>query len=200
MKRFLFALYLKHETVFFALSMLLIILVGAATREPKAIAAVGILAIAFFFADVDRKFFSWLLKQSFGRQRFQVYTEVPEYWPEKPLNVVYLVGTPEAFLKAALDPHRLLSEKFTGSTIVHSSGIMIAALRPARHHHCLWALGYLFGADGTFHNHNQGFLTSWGRHVDRVEGALIARATKVLIREPTPADNLTSEDLWNYSS
>lgn len=43
---------------------------------------------------------------------------------------------------------------------------------------------------------NQGFVTSAGRFVDRYEGARVARAAGQIIREPTPPDMLTSEDVW----
>jgi hypothetical protein len=43
---------------------------------------------------------------------------------------------------------------------------------------------------------DQGFVTSAGRFVDRKEAAVLARAAHQLIREPTPPDMLTSEDVW----
>jgi DNA repair protein RadA/Sms len=69
--------------------------------------------------------------------------------------------------------------------------------RPARHHDVLKML-YQAGLndEGPSHLNGQGFTTSRGRFVDREEAAQIARAASQLIREPTPANMLTSEDVW----
>lgn len=69
--------------------------------------------------------------------------------------------------------------------------------RPARHHDVLKML-YQAGIndEGLSHLNGQGFTTSRGRFVSREEAAAIARAANQLIREPTPADMLTSEDVW----
>lgn len=42
----------------------------------------------------------------------------------------------------------------------------------------------------------QGFLTTTGRFVDRIEGLAIATAAGQLIRKTNPQDILFSEDLW----
>lgn len=66
--------------------------------------------------------------------------------------------------------------------------------RPARHHDVLQAMPRDVAIES--HIDDQGFVTSEGRFVSRSEAAQIARARGQLIREPTPADMLTSEDVW----
>jgi len=66
--------------------------------------------------------------------------------------------------------------------------------RPGRHHDVLKAMPEDIAVAS--HLDDQGFVTSTGRFVDRAKAALIARAAGQLIREPTPADTLTSEDVW----
>jgi hypothetical protein len=67
---------------------------------------------------------------------------------------------------------------------------------PARHHTILWKLVELNLPEGFMDIRNQGFVTSTGRFVDRYEACKIARAARQLVREPTPKDVLTSEDVW----
>lgn len=66
--------------------------------------------------------------------------------------------------------------------------------RPGRHHDVLRAMPEDVAVNS--HIDDQGFVTSAGRFVDRKEAAAIARAANQLIREPTPRDMLTSEDVW----
>ena len=66
--------------------------------------------------------------------------------------------------------------------------------RPGRHHDVLSVMPEYVAVAS--HPDDQGFVTSAGRFVDRAEAALIARAAGQLIREPTPANMLTSEDVW----
>jgi len=76
------------------------------------------------------------------------------------------------------------------------NGVIHSVPRPGRHHtviHMMVAEGFPTEALSLS---NQGFVTSTGRFVDRYEGARIARAAGQIVREPTPPDMLTSEDVW----
>ena len=74
------------------------------------------------------------------------------------------------------------------------NGVIYSVPRPGRHHTVI----RMMDADGfpTEAMKNQGFVTNTGRFVDRYEGARIARAAGQIVREPTPPDMLTSEDVW----
>jgi hypothetical protein len=95
--------------------------------------------------------------------------------------------------------------------LAHRERIVRAAVRfgnavysvaiPGRHHHC-YALAAEDRADNRF-GEDQGFLTSTGRFVDRVEAMLIAVAAgQYDLTRPPRADHVTnphqlySEDLW----
>jgi hypothetical protein len=67
---------------------------------------------------------------------------------------------------------------------------------PGRHHTVIWMMAAEGLPTETMRLQSQGFVTSIGRFVDRYEAARIARAAGQLIREPTPPDMLTSEDVW----
>lgn len=76
------------------------------------------------------------------------------------------------------------------------NGVIYSVARPGRHHTVI----AMMVADGfpteAMSLKNQGFVTSTGRFVDRYEGARVARAAGQIVREPTPPDMLTSEDVW----
>lgn len=80
---------------------------------------------------------------------------------------------------------------------IQRAGVIWTLPRPARHHHVIAAIndahpvrGPLLIAEGA-----QGFVTSGGRFVDRVEAARIARASGQIASLAAPP-NLYSEDLW----
>ena len=66
---------------------------------------------------------------------------------------------------------------------------------PGRHHNIIHMLASQGVGAGEMTPDTQGFVTSTGRFVDRVEACQIARSANQLIREPT-GDFLTSEDVW----
>lgn len=86
----------------------------------------------------------------------------------------------------------------TTETIVAAAirvgGIVYSVPRPGRHHDVFKAMTEREAAASRLED--QGFVTSTGRFVNRAEAADLARAANQLIREPTPADTLTSEDVW----
>lgn len=86
-------------------------------------------------------------------------------------------------------------ERIIGSTIVHPSGAIYAAFMPGRHHHCIGAMAYE-GRAGGVNCHDQGFLTSKGRHVDRAEAFSIAKAQNQMKTQYRKCDKLDSYDVW----
>ena len=76
------------------------------------------------------------------------------------------------------------------------NGVIYAVPRPGRHHTVIAMMAGEGLPNEAMALSNQGFVTSTGRFVDRYEGARIARSAGQIIREPTPPDMLTSEDVW----
>lgn len=79
---------------------------------------------------------------------------------------------------------------------VRHDGVVYWIPRPGRHHEILRAMVERGLPGEATRLAGQGFLTSLGRFVRRGEAAEIARAAGQLLREPTPAGMLTSEDVW----
>lgn len=88
-----------------------------------------------------------------------------------------------------------LKEKILGPAIRHPDGLIYAIGRRGRHHHCIRYMNTL-GRAGLSNTHDQGFVTTHGRYVDRFEALGIAQAAGQLIRKTPPPDRLFSEDLW----
>lgn len=89
-----------------------------------------------------------------------------------------------------------IKETIVHSAFIYASGLIYSVGRPGRHHHLMALLGECNLAGTGEHVVSHGFITSYGRYVDRKVGALLARAAGQLLQEPTPSDNLTSEDVW----
>lgn len=71
--------------------------------------------------------------------------------------------------------------------------------RPARHHVLIqaWAIAhYRDGEEGRIGEHDQGFVTSTGRFVEREEAKVIARAAGRLLERASSSASLFSEDVW----
>jgi hypothetical protein len=65
---------------------------------------------------------------------------------------------------------------------------------PARHHNVISRMAKIgFGPEAM---HDQGFLTSEGRFVDRVEGLTIAKAAEQIQQKHGNVNELYSEDIW----
>ncbi len=76
--------------------------------------------------------------------------------------------------------------------------IIVSAPPPARHHHLIYAVAQWAGRQAAGPG-NQGFLTSTGRYVDRIEGMAIALAAGqefVVPEDQIPRVRLFSEHLW----
>lgn len=86
-------------------------------------------------------------------------------------------------------------ETIAAAAIRHPNGLIFSAKRPYRHHHCIRAMAELKMA-GLANTHDQGFITSKGRYVDRREGLLIATTANQLVRKTAPEHILFSEDVW----
>lgn len=76
------------------------------------------------------------------------------------------------------------------------TGQIWAVERPGRHHHVLWAMDIMKVAQSDLSGDQEGFLTNWGRFVDRRAAALIASAAGQLLDKQTTPVQLYSEDLW----
>lgn len=86
-----------------------------------------------------------------------------------------------------------MNETIVCAAIRHN-GVIYSVPRPGRHHN-VCQLMFENGLP-TEAMREQGFLTSEHRFVNRYEAAAIARAAGQIVREPTPPDMLTSEDVW----
>jgi hypothetical protein len=74
------------------------------------------------------------------------------------------------------------------------TGQIWAVERPGRHPHITWAMDALYVPE--FHRTEEGFLTSYGRYVERNEAALIAAAAGQLLNKQSTPAILFSEDVW----
>lgn len=87
------------------------------------------------------------------------------------------------------------SERIIAAAIYH--GATISLPPPARHHTILESMHLTMGIDvKKVGPENQGFLTSKGRFVNRVEAYHIAWRESQMIRQTGSAPELFSEDLW----
>lgn len=68
--------------------------------------------------------------------------------------------------------------------------------RPARHHHVMWTRLLITGKR-TAGDAEQGFLTTYGRFVDREEGLAIAQRENQIIQKHGNEGLLFSEDMWD---
>ena len=76
-------------------------------------------------------------------------------------------------------------------------GRVFSLPRPARHHHLIWWMTEEYGYQPREMNGKyQGFVTSTGRYVDRVEGLEIARAAGQIKQKCGNERLLFSEDVW----
>ena len=85
-------------------------------------------------------------------------------------------------------------ERIAGASIRTSSGTIATLAPPARHHHLI----FMLAAEGhpPIGPRSQGFVTTKGRFVDRVEGLAIAEAAGQVVRKHPSFDKLYSEDMW----
>lgn len=76
-------------------------------------------------------------------------------------------------------------------------GRIFSLPRPARHGNIVWWMGDEYGyEDGEYGPEYQGFVTSAGRYVDRVEALKIAQAAGQIIEKHGNRNKLFSEDCW----
>jgi hypothetical protein len=89
-------------------------------------------------------------------------------------------------------------ERIHVAAIKHADGTVYAVPRPGRHH---TVIAYM-SEQGKPYNcrneerHEQGFVTSVGRFVDREEACRIARAAGQILQKTGGRDTLYSEDVW----
>lgn len=88
-----------------------------------------------------------------------------------------------------------MSEERISSAAIYA-GAIISLPPPARHHTILQTMGIILDIDALEHGHNQGFITSTGRYVNRVEAWSIARNAGQIIKNTSGQPELYSEDMW----
>nr|WP_278388443.1 hypothetical protein [Brucella intermedia] len=87
------------------------------------------------------------------------------------------------------------TERIVAVAVYH--GATISLPPPARHDTILKSMLFVMGFEDALVPHDkQGFLTSTGRFVNRVEGYHIAYRAKQLIANTAGRPELYSEDLW----
>ena len=97
-----------------------------------------------------------------------------------------------------------MPEIIIGSTIMYRD-IIYAVMAPGRHHHCLRLIQHCLRCSDKIMGvidhrlEDQGFLTSYGRHVGRAEAFMIAVKAKQLYDKTGSATKgeLYSEDVWS---
>ncbi len=92
-----------------------------------------------------------------------------------------------------------MNEVIVAAAIKHPDGEIYALPAPARHCHIIQMMHEDNGRNGEhgINTQDQGFLTSYGRYVDREEAAKIAdRAGQLKIKYCGPPTLLFSEDVW----
>lgn len=109
-------------------------------------------------------------------------------------DMVCHVGLPEQFEEHFAD---ILDEEciLMAANRHSGTGQIWAVERPGRHSHVMWAMETLSVPEHT-RVAQQGFLTSYGRYVDRKEAALIASSANQLLDKQHTPPILFSEDVW----
>ncbi len=112
--------------------------------------------------------------------------------PEKDIECRHGLDCPHPCGAGAKDEAQ---ERIVAAAVYH--GATISLPPPARHHTILAAMDIILGAR-SLDPANQGFLTSAGRFVNRVEGYYIAeRAGQIKHKSGNPGTpELYSEDMW----
>lgn len=85
--------------------------------------------------------------------------------------------------------------RIVAAAIYH--GTIISLPPPARHHTILRTMDITMGIDALVPPQNQGFLTSDGIYVNRVEAWEIAERAGQIKRNTSGRPELFSEDLWD---
>lgn len=83
-------------------------------------------------------------------------------------------------------------EKIIMAAVKHPDGSIFSVERPGRHAHVIYCMSRL---DKNI-TQLQGFVTSHGRFVNRVDGLKVAQAANQLLTKTHPKSQLFSEDLW----
>lgn len=102
---------------------------------------------------------------------------------------------PEADFAKGVHISENQAEKVIASAIRHPSGLVFSSIHK-RHFHVIAAMDAL-GYAGLINTRDQGFLTSYGRYVDRKEAMVVVLAAhQTYNKSGGPDDELFSEDVW----
>lgn len=89
-----------------------------------------------------------------------------------------------------------VQERILRAAIRHVEGDVYSVPPPGRHHDVIRNMGDRYQYRRSEGKHEQGFLTSEGRFVDRAEAWGIAERAGQLLPRATGAGALFSEDVW----
>lgn len=87
-----------------------------------------------------------------------------------------------------------MTERITAAAIKHPSGTVYSVPAPGRHHNVIALM--VKERTGQVMQSAQGFITSTGRFVDRVEARAIATQAGQLLDRDGGLPQLYSEDVW----
>jgi hypothetical protein len=116
-------------------------------------------------------------------------------------KVVFYTGSIADFEKFYKDNRRSkkkLKESIIASSVMDRAGIIYCAMAPGRHHHVM-ALCFELNGKQTAEVKKQGFITSYGRYVDREEALDLAKLNGQFSQEDIHKAKLYSEDVWANS-
>lgn len=121
----------------------------------------------------------------------QVYLFHTVFIPQYP-HLTFYKGTQKGFTRFFKN-NTHLDETIVGSSAKTDDGTIWAVMACGRHGHCLHALNELNAEP------HQGFITSYGRHVDRFEAYEIAVKQNQILKKSGNPDSveLFSEDVWD---
>jgi hypothetical protein len=131
-------------------------------------------------------------------KKWFVMPEAPRTMKVPPIDptckgLITHVGSEEEFKEHFCDP--LEEERILMAAVLHTgTGQIWAVEQPGRHNHVCWTMDMMH-VPGHFMS-TQGFLTSYGRYVDRKEAALIAVSANQLLDMQNHPTRLFSEDVW----
>ena len=89
-----------------------------------------------------------------------------------------------------------MTERIQAAAILMGDGAVCVMFPPKRHHDIIRKLSSRRYKTDELGPLKQGFVTSHGRYVDRIEARKIAEAADQMLTKNPGGDQLYSEDLW----
>jgi hypothetical protein len=113
------------------------------------------------------------------------------WYKERYAGLVFESGTQEELLKSDTGDIELVDRAANR----HPDGVIYVVSRPGRHHDLIHHMGQL-GRAGAGNVNDQGFLTTHGRFINRVEARIIADREGQTLPDAHSTKYLFSEDLF----